>query len=88
MKTKRDIVVKTRFSADEYVSFASKCVAADIPQSKALRDLAIPWQGIEKAKDIRPIIINKRTVTGPRRATPPSAAQIGHGVAPHRSRLF
>ncbi|MGK5049490.1 hypothetical protein ACQ4WP_26880 [Janthinobacterium sp. GB4P2] len=87
MKTTRDIVVKTRFNADEYVSFAAKCLAADIPQSKVLRDLAIPWQGIDKAKDIRPIVIIQRPVKGPRKTHFPGP-QINHGVSPHRSALF
>lgn len=39
----RNIVVKSRFNPDEYLPFAAACKAADIPQSKVLRDLASGW---------------------------------------------
>lgn len=43
MKTNRDIVVKTLLNADEYLAFEAKCESEDVPQSKALRDLAKSW---------------------------------------------
>ena len=40
MKTARNIVVKTSLNADEYVNFKHQCELLDIPQARALRDLA------------------------------------------------
>lgn len=43
MKTNRTIVVKTLLNADEFVAFEKECISADVPQSRALRDLAKSW---------------------------------------------
>lgn len=43
MKDPRTIVVKTLLNTDEFLAFSSECEAADIPQSKLLRDLAKGW---------------------------------------------
>ena len=40
MKTARNIVVKTSLNADEYINFKHQCELLDIPQARALRDLA------------------------------------------------
>lgn len=91
--TARTIQVKVNFNPDEYVSFRDKCAAADVSQSKALRDLAggwpgleapSTWQGIDKAKNIRPIVISQRPSVGPRKSSMPSPQQP-RGTKPLRS---
>ena len=51
MKQARNIVVKTLFNPDEYLSFDAKCVSSDVSHSKALRDLAKGW--MTQRNDIR-----------------------------------
>jgi hypothetical protein len=42
-KDPRTIVVKTLLNADEFIALSAECEAADIKQSKLLRDLAKNW---------------------------------------------
>lgn len=39
----RHIVVKTLLNADEFQQFERQCKAADVPQSRAIRDLVKNW---------------------------------------------
>jgi hypothetical protein len=59
------------------------------PASAQVLDIQAPatWQGIDKAKSIRPIVVFHRGKVAPLRARTPSPQQP-RGANPHRPNLF
>lgn len=54
MKSPRTIVVKTLLNPDEFVELSKECEAADVTQSKLLRDLAKSWLAERNSKRRQP----------------------------------
>jgi hypothetical protein len=85
MKSRKDVVVKALFSADQFVAFDEECTDADVSHSEALRELANTW--VQQRQSTKGESQGKWAVTGQKMAIPNAHSRVNYGIAPVRLRV-